>query len=226
MKQKEEIAAQQETINLQKDKVNANRLEITRQSNQIQSNNHKIQVQEVKLEQQKEEFNETFLANSDRIFRQGDLIEEQKQQLQQLTLRIEDVETLLDEVSEIAYDKGVEVVSNIVKVETHKEDIRLVEQSKAWVLSPERKASKKECEYAAKRLDGVITKITNAMKTTLQKIQANLMKPEIRKNGTEQIKQKARTSILEKLNQNKEKIKRQNNIPNQKIEIRKDKPEL
>ena len=226
MKQKEEIAAQQETINLQKDKVNANRLEITRQSNQIQSNNHKIQVQEVKLEQQKEEFNETFLANSDRIFRQGDLIEEQKQQLQQLTFRIDDVETLLDEVSEIAYDKAVEVVSNIVKVETHKEDIRLVEQSKAWVLSPERKASKKECEYAAKRLDGVITKITNTMKTTLQKIQANLMKPEIRKNGTEQIKQKARTSILEKLNQNKEKIKRQNNIPNQKIEIRKDKPEL
>ena len=52
------------------------------------------------------------------------------------------------------------------------------------------------------------------------------MKPEIRKTGTEQIKQKARTSILEKLNQNKEKIKRQNNIPNQKIEIRKDKPEL
>lgn len=97
-------------------------------------------------------------------------IKEQKQQLQQLTLRIDDVETLLDEVSEIAYDKAVEVVSSIVKVETHKEDIRLVKQSKAWVLSPERKASKKECEYAAKRLDGVITKITNAMKTTLQKI--------------------------------------------------------
>ena len=101
-----------------------------------------------------------------------------------------------------------------------------MEQSKTWVLSPERKASKKECEYAAKRLDGVITKITNAMKTTLQKIQVNLMKPEIRKTGTEQIKQKARTSILEKLNQNKEKIKRQNNMPNQKIERRKDTPEL
>ena len=110
--------------------------------------------------------------------------------------------------------------------QTHKEDIRLVEQSKTWVLSPERKASKNECEYAAKRLDGVITKITNAMKTTLQKIQVNLMKPEIRKTGTEQIKQKARTSILEKLNQNKEKIKRQNNMPNQKIERRKDTPEL
>ena len=42
------------------------------------------------------------------------------------------------------YDKAVEVVTDEVRVETHKEDIRLVEQSKAWVLSPERKASQKE----------------------------------------------------------------------------------
>lgn len=32
-------------------------------------------------------------------------------------------------------------------------EIRLVEPSKAWVLSPERKTSKKEIEYAAKQLD-------------------------------------------------------------------------
>lgn len=116
------------------------------------------------------------------------------------------MQALIDEVAEIAYDKAVEVVTNTVKIETHKEDIRLVEQSKAWVLSPERKASKKECEYAAKRLDGVITKITNAMKSTIQKIHATLMKPEIKKEGIEQIKKKARTSILEKLNRNKAEI--------------------
>ena len=98
-----------------------------------------------------------------------------------------------------------------------------MEQSKAWVLSPERKASKKECEYAAKRLDGVIAKITNAMKTTLQKIQANLMKPEIRKTGTEQIKQKSRTSILKKLNRNKAEIAERDSmtrkLPSRKQEI-------
>jgi len=32
-------------------------------------------------------------------------------------------------------------------------EIKLVEQSKAWVLSPERKTSKKEIEYVAKQLD-------------------------------------------------------------------------
>ena len=52
-----------------------------------------------------------------------------------------------------AYDKAVEVVTDTVRQETHKEDIRLVEEAKKWVLSPERKAPKKEREYAAERLD-------------------------------------------------------------------------
>lgn len=55
------------------------------------------------------------------------------------------------------------------------EDIRLAEESKNWVLSPERKAAKKEREYAAKRLDGVIAKIKTTMQSTVQKIQNKLM---------------------------------------------------
>ena len=55
--------------------------------------------------------------------------------------------------------------------------IRLVEESKNWVLSPARKASKKEREYAAKRLDSVIAKIKNAMQSAVQKIQNKLMQP-------------------------------------------------
>ena len=39
--------------------------------------------------------------------------------------KIEDVETLLDDVSDAAYDKAVEVVTDTVRQETHKEDIRL-----------------------------------------------------------------------------------------------------
>ena len=95
--------------------------------------------------------------------------------LDTLTLKIEEVEALIDEVSDIAYDKAVEVVTDEVRVETHKEDIRLVEQSKAWVLSPERKASQKERTYAVSRLDGVITKITKAMQTAVKTIQTTLI---------------------------------------------------
>ena len=83
------------------------------------------------------------------------LIQEKEEKLDELTLKLDDVEALIDDVSEIAYDKAVEVVTDTVRVETHKQDIQLVEETKSWLLSPERKAPKKEREYAAARLDNV-----------------------------------------------------------------------
>ena len=131
------------------------------------------------------------------LMKQKEQLAAQEQKLEELTLKIEDVETLLDDVSDAAYDKAVEVVTDTVRQETHKEDIRLVEESKKWVLSPERKAPKKEREYAAERLDGVITKIKNAMQHALAKIQRTLMQPEVKQAGKEQVKKKAKESIMD-----------------------------
>ena len=159
------------------------------------------------LEEEPEYGGRAYLEKQDYIlFKQKAQLKTQTQKLAELTLKIKEVDALIDEVADIAYDKAVEVVTDTVKIETHKEDIKLVEQSKAWVLSPERKASKKEREYAAKRLNGVIVKITNAMKATVQRIQSTLMKPEVKKAGKEQIAKKTRASVLERLNQHKAEI--------------------
>lgn len=131
-------------------------------------------------------------------------IAKQDERLEELTLKIDDVEQLIDEVSDIAYDKAVEIVTDAVRVETHKEDIRLIEETKTWLLSPERKAPKKEREYAVSRMDGVIGKIKNAMQSALQKIQSRLLSPEIRNAGKQQVKELARESILEKLRRNRQ----------------------
>ena len=56
--------------------------------------------------------------------KQKEQLTAQEQKLEELTLKIEDVETLLDDVSDVAYDKAVEVVTDTVRQETHKEDIR------------------------------------------------------------------------------------------------------
>lgn len=80
-----------------------------------------------------------------------------------MTLRIEDMETLLDEVSSEVYDKAVEKVAKEAVLATRKDDIYLAEDSKRWIQNPERKASRKEKEYAINRLDGLIRKIENAM---------------------------------------------------------------
>ena len=64
-------------------------------------------MQKEKIEQQEKEFKENFISDFDRILSQGELIEEQREELKQLTVRIEDVETLLDEVYSEAYDKKI-----------------------------------------------------------------------------------------------------------------------
>lgn len=151
----------------------------------------------VHLEQEPSYGGRAYLEKQDYILmKQKEQLAAQEQKLEKLTLKIEDVETLVEEVSDIAYDKAVEVVTDTVRQETHNEDIRLVEEAKKWVLSPERKAPQKEREYAAARLDGVISKIKNAMQSALTKIQKKLMQPEVKQAGKHQIQEKAKESIL------------------------------
>lgn len=151
----------------------------------------------VHLEQEPSYGGRAYLEKQDYILmKQKEQLAAQEQKLEELTLKIEDVETLVEEVSDIAYDKAVEVVTDTVRLETHKEDLRLVEETKNWVLSPERKAPQKEREYTAARLDGVISKIKNAMQSALSKIQKKLMQPEVKQAGKQQIQEKAKESIL------------------------------
>lgn len=87
------------------------------------------------LEQEPEYGGRAYLEKQDFILaKQKEQLEVQEQRLEELTLKIEDVETLIDDVADIAYDKAVEVVTDTVRVETHKEDIRLIEETKTWEL--------------------------------------------------------------------------------------------
>lgn len=106
-------------------------------------------------------------------------------------MKIEDVETLIDDVADIAYDKAVEVVTDTVRVETHKEDIRLIEETKTWLQSPERKAPKKERDYAISRLDGVIGKIKNAMQSALDKSSPDFFRRRSRKRARSRLRKRS-----------------------------------
>ena len=113
-----------------------------------------------------------------------------------MTLKVSDMETLLDDVSAAAYDKAVEVVTDVVRTETRKEDMRMIEDTKKWVLSPERNVPKATREYAAHRLDTVLDKFLKTMQTTATRLQEKLLKPEVRQKG----KEKAQDSVLQLLN--------------------------
>ena len=55
-------------------------------------------------------------------------------------------------------------------------------------------------EYASHRLDDVLNKFLKTMQTTAVRLQEKLLKPEVRQKGKEQVKEKARDSVLQLLN--------------------------
>ena len=155
----------------------------------------------LELEEEAEYGNREYLEKQDFILaKQKEQLAAQQNKLDELTLKVNDMETLIDEVSAAAYDKAVEVVTEVVRTETRKEDMRMIEDTKKWVLSPERKAPKATREYTAKHLDTVLDKFLKTMQTTAARLQEKLLKPEVRQKGKEQVKEKARDSVLQLLN--------------------------
>ena len=69
----------------------------------------------------------------------------------------------------------------------------------AAAFSPERKAPQATREYAAHRLDTVLDKFLKTMQTTAIRLQEKLLKPDVRQKGKEQVKEKARDSVLQLL---------------------------
>ena len=152
----------------------------------------------LELEEEAEYGNRQYLEKQDYILaKQKEQLATQQSKLDELTLKVSDMETLLDDVSAAAYDKAVEVVTDVVRTET--EDMRMIEDTKKWVLSPERKAPQATREYAAHRLDTVLDKFLKTMQTTAARLQEKLLKPEVQQKGKEQVKEKARDSVLQLL---------------------------
>ena len=155
----------------------------------------------LELEEEAEYGNRQYLEKQDFILaKQKEQLAAQQSKLDELTLKVSDMETLLEDVSAAAYDKAVDIVTDVVRTETRKEDMRMIEDTKKWVLSPERKAPQTTREYAAHRLDTVLDKFLKTMQTTTARLQEKLLKPEVRQKGKEQVKEKARDSVLQLLN--------------------------
>lgn len=142
----------------------------------------------------------------EQLAQQSGLLHEQEQKLEELTLKVEDVETLIDEVSDAAYDKAVEVVTDSVREKTQQENVEVISDYRDWLMEPERKAPLDKRDYAVKRLDKVIEKIMGAAGKVMTKIQQSLMQPEVKKAGTEEIKKKAKESLLGRLKENKKTV--------------------
>ena len=105
----------------------------------------------------------------------------------------------MEEVSEAAYEKACEVVTETVQAETVKADLEAIDDYRTWVTAPERKSSPEAKTLIGKILDAVQSKLKNAAKSILQRVSERLHEPALKEANKAEIKSVAKKSILERL---------------------------
>ena len=131
---------------------------------------------------------------------------EQEADLAELTLKVEEVETLIDEVTEIAYDKAVEVVTDTVREQTQAADLSEIEGYRKWANAPERKHNDATKNVINKCLDTVTSRLKKVAAKITEKIQMALQSPTAKAANKAKVKEKARESIVAMLEQKKAEI--------------------
>ena len=185
------IEKQKETISVQKEILTQTDKAIEAQEKKIQKAESSISQREKVIEKQNKLIAEKNAA-----------IMEKHSALEDVTMKLADMETLVDEVAEQAYEKACEVVTDTVRQETQKENIKILDDYSAWLSAPERTDDKKLRDYAVRRLGVLRGKFLKSAKGIMEKITKSLQEPERKRENLEQVKEKARVSVKEKLSAN------------------------
>ena len=163
----------------------------------------------LQLDHEPEYGGRAYLEKQDYILaKQKEQLAQKEQEMAELTLRVEDMETLIDEVSEIAYDKAVEVVTDTVREQTQAADLSEIESYRTWATAPERKHSDATRNVINRCLDAVTGRLKKLASKFTERIQTALLAPAARAANKAKVKESARESIVAVLEQKKAEIAR------------------
>ena len=139
------------------------------------------------------------------ITEQNIKLKKKESELEEITLKISDVEKFADDVAEAAYEKAVEVVTEKVREETRSEDIKAIEEYNAFV-----KKSSKVTEQNKKIADNLLGIVVNKLKGLSAKIAERISKVLSDPEQKSELKKPIKTSVLARLEENKKKATEQN----------------
>ena len=186
------IEKQKETISVQREILTQTDKAIEEQEKKIQNAENVLSQREKVIEKQ-----DVLIAEKNAA------IMEKHSALEAATMQLADMETLVDEVAGQAYEKACEVVTDTVRQQTQKEDIKILDDYSKWLSAPERTADKKLRDYAVRRLETLKEKFMKSAKGIMEKVTKSLQEPERKQENLEQVKTTARISLKAQLSANK-----------------------
>ena len=140
-----------------------------------------------------------------------------KSEKDDLVMKISDVEQLLDEVATEAYEKACDVVTDTVREETQKADVKLIDDYEARVMNGNSTPSVKN--IAKQIFAGIKDIFAKAAEKILGSIKKTLSDPEVKARNIGEIKERGRVSIADKLAKYKEEARLHNesSVPKQNV---------
>ena len=138
------------------------------------------------------------MKQKEKIAVQEQTISAKKAELTAITVRIEDTETFVEEVSEVAYEKAVEAVTRTVQEEVRNEDFEIIENQRNTVLNDPH-LTESGRKFAGNIFANLMDRFKGMTRNISDKLAAIFGSPEKR----EEIQQPIRRSVRELLARNR-----------------------
>lgn len=161
----------------------------------------------VELEYEPEYGGASYLEKQDYIIEnQQKRIAEMQVALDDITLKVLDMENMVEQIADDAYEKACEVVADTVAEHTREEDIAELRSYKKWLTSDERKTPKDKRDFVGKCLDNLETRFRKMAQAVAKKVLGALQSPQIKEQKKEEIKERARVSVRERLAEHQKQV--------------------
>ena len=161
----------------------------------------------VELEYEPEYGGASYLEKQDYIIEnQQKRIAKMQAALDDITLKVLDMENMVEQIADDAYEKACEVVADTVAEHTRAEDIAELRSYKKWLTSDERKTPKDKRDFVGKCLDNLETRFRKMAQAVAKKVLGALQSPQIKEQKKEEIKERARVSVRERLAEHQKQV--------------------
>ena len=161
----------------------------------------------VELEYEPEYGGASYLEKQDYIIEnQQKRIAEMQAALDDITLKVLDMENMVEQIADDAYEKACEVVADTVAEHTRAEDIAELRSYKKWLTSDERKTPKDKRDFVGKCLDNLEARFRKMAQAVAKKVLGALQSPQIKEQKKEEIKERARVSVRERLAEHQKQV--------------------
>lgn len=129
------------------------------------------------------------------LMKQAEKIEKQEQRLEKLEVTIADTEAFAEKVSDIAYEKAVEVVTEKVVEETRDADFEMIADFKKDLMSPNNPNTNQVKNLGGKILDALMHQFEGLTRKITEKLSNALRNPAVKERAKEPVKESIREQL-------------------------------